>query len=222
MALKLTSIGIAIVMIVAGSFASVASGSPLTSDGPVLLDGTDFLNSSAFTAFGERISCTDSSYQGAAVGGGAISSGATTVTLTPTYNNAACSTSGGLKATVAMNGCDYVMHVGETESFGGPYRSTVDIVCSVLNFIDITIYASASNENVTVCTIKIYTQSGRAGANIRNTLTGLEMRGSAAKIAAAKSGLCGSAETTTGELDFNIEFKGTNGEGASTSVQVSD
>ncbi len=126
-------------------------------------------------------------------------------------------------ATVTMNGCDYVWHIGTTIEVG-KWGSTTDIVCPAGKQIEAHVYTSATHAT-TVCTFNIPAQSGLTGGFVRNVAGGKITFGGPIKgIKATRSGvLCGgSAETTTGEEDFDAEVSGTNAAGSSTAIEVTD
>lgn len=214
----------AVFLAVAGSAApAVSAQGKITSDGPVTLDGTQplvgesWLNS--FTAFGSSIICPGSTYRGHKAGTGEpIASGATTFTVSPSYVNC---TAGGLPATVQLNGCDYLFHLGGT-TFTNQYSVTADIVCPKEAKIHISAYSSSSHA-VRVCTTTIPPQTGVSGAIARSNGIGeFEITERLRFLTAERSGLCGSASTTSAEWHIDVTFSGTSALGSLTSVSISD
>jgi hypothetical protein len=229
--LKVMGLALAAVFAFAAMSASAASAQngKITSTGPVTLDGTEIAGqANALTAFGGKTECPGSTIAGHKYNvtpHELIPSGAETATLTPTYNEAACFVEEAgtkHKATVTMNGCDYVLHVGATTGAEDTYSTTVDIVCPANKSIIVDVYFSASNENLKVCEITVGPQNGLGGATLKDTTTGdLEIHGTYTGIHSSKSGVCGSATTETGEFHANLTVKGTNGAGEPTSISLS-
>lgn len=213
---------------VAASAASAANGT-LTSTGPVTLDGTEIAGQlNALTEDGKTVECPGSTITGHKYNvtpHELIPSGAQTITLTPDYNQATCvAIEPGVtrKATVTQNGCDYVLHLEETNGETDTYSSKVDIVCAAGQSILVHVYFSSSNENLEVCTITVGPQTGLTGAKVTDTTTGdLTVHGTLTGIHATRSGVCGSASTTEDEFHINATVKGTNNLGEPTSISLS-
>jgi hypothetical protein len=122
------ALGLALVAVFAMSAMATSAASAqqgeLTSkpvEGVTLIGSeTGEAGSNALTAFGLRIECPQSTYTGhkySETPHTLIPNGATTVTLTPDYkeeNHNCRSFPGNFPMTVSMNGCDYVLHFGET------------------------------------------------------------------------------------------------------------
>jgi hypothetical protein len=231
---NLKTLGLALVAVFAmssmvASAASAANGL-LTSDGAVTLDATEIAGEiNVFTAFGGQVKCPGSTITGHEVGHATngIPSGSSNATLTPDYNQAACAAViGGTshEATVTMNGCDYALHLGETNGVADTYKSTVDVVCPANASIIVDAYFAASNENLKVCEITVGPQTARAGGTVKDTTTGdLEVHGTYTNISASQTGAgcIGGASTTTAELDANLTVKGTNAAGGATPISLS-
>lgn len=213
-----------------GAFAEEEEGAPGTlqaAEYPATLDGTDIATATnAFTLFGEKIVCPDSSYSGQ------IAAKTTEVTITPTYNNNECSAGGGgHKVTVTMNGCDYMLHIGNTtKKFYDNYYVTIDLICPKEADVEIHKYLNVKDESVQLCKFTIKEQKGIKGAKIYNEYdpesTGTEgtlvLETPLANITATKSGACGAGNTNTGEIDLGITFKGTNKDKAENPLYITD
>jgi hypothetical protein len=225
-AAKLVAVA-AVVMAGLTSSASAQAGQ-LTADGPVTLDGTQtlvgeqWLNS--FTLFGGSLQCPGSTYTGHKVGTAeAVPNGSSTITITPTYVNCKLHSFGSeYPATVQMNGCDYVFHIGET-TFTNQYALSADVVCPKEAKIHISAYTSASH-SVRICTDTIGPQTGLSGAIARSTsISGdFDVEERFRFLSAERTGLCGSSTTTSGEWHFDATFNGTSALGSLTSVSISD
>jgi hypothetical protein len=228
---NLKALGLALVAVFAMSavVASAASAAipSLTSDGPVTLSGSDNVGTkSTLTAFGLKTECnaTYHAHKYNVTPRVFIPSGATTVTVTPTYSNCLGVIGGtSTPATVTFNGCDYVLHIGNTVAGVEKYGGTTDIVCPEGQQIEIHVYTNSSHAT-TICTIKVPGQTGLAGVTVQNSGGNLVLGGPITGIRASKTGiLCGgTAETTTGEEDISITVSGKNEAGGATSVSISD
>jgi hypothetical protein len=214
---------------VAASAASAANGL-LTSDGPATLDATEIAGQlNAFTAFGGEVKCPGSTITGHEVGSTTkgVPSGSSNATLTPTYNQANCLaiiSGSSHKLTITMNGCDYALHLGETNGVADTYKSTLDVICPAGASIITDAYFAAGNENLKVCESTIGPQTARAGGTVKDTTTGdLEVRGTYTNIAMSQTGAgcVGGATTTTAELHANLTVKGTNAVKENTNISLS-
>lgn len=204
----------------------------ITSDGPVTLTGTEtgVTGSSALTAFGVSAECPGSTYAGHKVGsaGESVKSGATAMTITPSYKQPCVV--GTRVMTVAMNGCDYVLNLGETAGGSDTYSVTTDVICPEGQSIRFDIWNSgAAHESGTrFCTLTIKPQTGLAGAQIRDFTTsqGVMIEGAFEGIHIGRVGLCqvdGKGTTSTeGKLDVNLTVEATSEAGADTSFSLSE
>jgi hypothetical protein len=230
---NLKVLGLALVAVfamsaVVASAASAANGL-LTSDGAATLDATEIAGEiNVFTAFTGEVKCPGSTIAGHEVGSttNGVPSGSSNATLTPTYSNPNCVAvlGGNHKATVTTNGCDYVLHLGETSGVADTYKSTVDVVCPTGASIIVEVYFATNNENLKVCEITVGPQTARAGGTVKDTTTGdLEVHGTYTNISASQTGAgcVGGATTTTAELHANLTVKGTNAAGGATSISLS-
>jgi hypothetical protein len=231
---NLKVLGLALVALFAFSSmaasAAFAANGLLTSDGPATLDATEISGQlNVGTMFGGQTQCPGSVGTGHEVGSttNGVPSGSSNITVTPDLNQANCVAviSGtNHKMTVTMNGCDSVVHIGETNGEADTYKGTGDIVCPAGASIIEDVYFSSSNENLKVCEITIGPQTGRAGATVKDTTTGdLEIHGTTKGITASQTGAgcVGGATTTTGELHANLTVKGTNAAKANTNISLS-
>jgi hypothetical protein len=231
---NLKALGLALVAVfainaIAGSAASAQQGK-LTSEGPMTLNametGAVGSGANALTGFSGKIECPASLYTGHKYNvtpHELLSSGATEVTVTPHYINCFSESSGGLfSATVDMNGCDYVFHIGETTG-ENTYGVTADMVCPESENIRVTLLLTPTHETK-VCTLTIKPQTGLSGVHLTtNPATDdLSMVGTLKKIHLEKSGLCGASTTTEGALAIDVKIKGKNEAGKATGITVTD
>lgn len=257
---NLKALGLALVAMFAMS-AVVASAA--SAEGPqgflatennqaVTLDGTEIPETTnALTAFGLPVKCPGTTYTGhkfiskhetetnPKLEHGLIPSGATTVTITPDYEQENCQAelSGGLPATVDPNGCDFVVHIGgtTTDTEGKPipntYKAIYDIVCPAGKEITVTVWFSEAEhlENKEACTIHIPEQSDLHGGHVTDETNGhLRLDGQVTGIDATKTKdnlhplLCAHATTTDGRFDVNVTVTGTNAEKESIEVGISE
>lgn len=234
---NIKALGLALVAIFAMSavVASAASAQQgeLTSDGPVKLDITELAGKeNSLSAFGGVTTCTGSVLTGFKYNvtpHELIASGSTTATIIPDYNQATCKVvEGGTthKATVTMNGCDYVLHIGTTVS--GKFPLTADVVCPVGQKISVDVYAFAGSElGGVACTITVGSQGPLAGVSAA-TVAGssphdLVAEGTFTGISAEKSGFgCATESTTTGTFALNVTVEGTNAGGGATAITLTD
>jgi hypothetical protein len=232
---KIKAVGLALLLAATATSALLATGASAEEEGkpgtltaveyPATLDGTDDTGTNAFTLFGESIVCPDSSYTGQ------ITKATTTITITPTYNNANCSAGGGgHKVTITMNGCDYLFHIkGTTEAFVDNYFISVDLLCPAGKDVEIHKYLNAKDETVQICKYTIKEQKGITGGKIENEVDGtgkttgtLTLENTLKGILATKTGTCGEGVTELGGYDVHITFKGTNAKGAANSLSITD
>lgn len=237
---NLVTLGHTLIMIAAVSavVASVASAQgKLTTVAPATLTGTETgaIGSNALTAFGLRIECVGSTYTGHKVGSitELITSGSTTVTVTPHYNQPFCRMNpGNFPTTVSTNGCDYVAHLGATTGgVAGTFAVTVDLVCPVGQEITITVFTAAAKhtEGKPFCILHVPPQTGLAGAHATSIVGGdFSVTGTIEKIKVAKTNggedviLCPTVETSEGKLDIDVTFKGKDSLGNPTNMALSD
>ncbi len=233
MARNLKALGLALMAVfalsaVAASAASAQQG-VLTSDGPVTLDMTETgAGQNATTMFGEKIECQGTIYTGHQYNVTPhipIAVPTTLFTVTPHYNNANCTSfPGPRKATITMNGCDFVFHIGNTVG-ADRYALTADIVCPAGQKIVKHVYLAPNNEEVPWCTHTIGTQFGLPGARLTTTTNGandVDIIGAFENIHVEKHGMCGAGTTNFAKWDVDLTVKGTGPGGVETGVTVTD
>lgn len=229
---------VAIIVISAMVAPAASAQGKLTTISPVTLTGmeTGPAGSTALTAFGLRLECVGSTYTGHAYNvtpHGLISNPATTFTLTPHYNQPFCRANpGNFPATITMNGCDQVVHIGATTGgVAGTFAVTVDLVCPAGKEITITMFTSSTKhlEGKPFCTLHIPSQAGLVGAHATSTVGGdFDLAGTIvnAKVAKTNAGedalLCPSQETSAASIDIDVTFKGINSLGEPTNIALSD
>jgi hypothetical protein len=166
--LKVLGLALAAVFAMSAVVASAASAQLqgfATSTGPFTLSisetGAKGSTSNALTMFGTKIECFGSVYVGHKVGSTTelIPSGSKEATITPTYNEKECRafTTEENEMTVETNGCDFVLHIGETTEKAGTYGLSTDVVCPTGKMIHMSVWAlGAKHEtNNRLCTLKI-------------------------------------------------------------------
>jgi hypothetical protein len=248
--LKALGLSLAAVFVGAAVIASAASAQNalITSDGPVTLTAEETgTEANRFTAFGAFFECPGSKYTGhlvtteaqtggkkhseIAIGKNLIPVSGTTATITPHYNQATCQGPAGMKPTVDMNGCDYVIHSGATIG-GATYGATIDIVCPPSKSITVTLWFSSaahiSEPNAPKCIVHVPSQLGLKGAHLTDTnLTDghIELTGQIVGLTLTQtrnSILCpATTETKEASLDLDITIKGHNSVGAATGISLS-
>jgi hypothetical protein len=201
----------------------------LTSDGPVTLTGSDNgPTTNAFTAFGASTECSSGTYTGHKLGSTTepVESGSTTVTITPDYEQP-CSATGGRQATIEMNGCDYVLHVGGKIS-ASTFGVTTDIVCPEGKTILFSVWNAGSAHEVALrfCTLGISSQTGLSGAHLTSTPSSddLNLNGTFTGVKALRTGSCladgKGLLTAEGKLHVDATVTGTNAKGEATGITV--
>lgn len=218
---------ILVLALLAASAQSAILSSTVSAQGTLKADALAFLVGeqtgellqNAFTGVGMSTTCPGSTYVGHrynATPHRAVPKEATTVTITPSYApecKAHIPILGTRSVTVAMNGCDYVGHIGETTGGEGTYAATFDIVCPEGKAIDVEIYKLESTHepaNV-ICTVTIKAQTGLKGAHVKTTAEGadLDVSGPVEGIHEEHSGsVCGTGTSSTAKLDVDITVVG--------------
>jgi hypothetical protein len=225
---KLRTLGLALVaLFVVGAMTASAAlaESQLTSDGPVELTGKDSEGEKAtFTGFGLTASCqgeytvglenqTPHTFFDPSMIFVAI------FTVAPHYTN--CTAKLGESSvpdTVTMNGCDYLVHVGN----GAEHW---EVVCPGGQQIEMHSYSGSSHLS-SICTIKVPGQTGISGGAVENLKEGgvekLVVKEPLSSIRATKSGvLCGgSSETENASMDMHAVISGVNEEGKATGISI--
>jgi hypothetical protein len=240
--LKVLGIALAAVFAMSAVAAAVASAQQgtLTSTGPVTLDATELgANANRLEAFGAFVECEGSTYVAHKFNvtpHGFIPSGSTTATLTPKYKETKgtepnCVGSLGTRATIDMNGCDYVIHLGETTGgVNGTYGVTFDVVCPTGKEITVTVWLS-ENAHTTEptgakCTLHVPPQTGLKGAHATDTGSGdITLTGPVTGITVKQtrhSILCpAGTHEAAAKFQLNVTVTGTNEAGGATSISLS-
>ena len=148
------------------------------------------------------------------------------ITLTPHYKN--CVTEDAKKnkfsTTVDMNGCDYLLTIGETTEKEGTYGVEVHIVCPEGKFIQVTLFSSSSH-SLKVCTLTVTSTTPTSEAHVTNIAgvpDDLEIVGTFTNIHVDKGGLCGSGTDEKGVFHIDATVKGFNEAGKQIDVTVTD
>lgn len=228
---KALSLALVAVFALGGVVASAASAQQgvLTSDGPVTLDMTETgVGQNATTMFGEKIECVGTTYTGHQYNVTPhmpIPMPTTLFTVTPHYNNANCTAfPGPRKATITMNGCDFVFHIGNTVGVDR-YGLSSDIVCPAGQKIEKHVYVGPADEGMSWCTYTIGSQFGLPGARVTTTTNGandLDIVGAFENIHVEKHGMCGAGTTNFGKWDVDLTVTGTGPGGMATPITVTD
>lgn len=198
--------------------------------GPVTLTGaqTGGTEANSMTALGGTLSCPNAYYKGYkynATPHGAISSGSTVVTLSPTYGKC---TVFGKSATIDMNGCDYVLTIGGTKA-SDAFELTTKIVCPEGKDILVTMFDTEEKHSLSesFCKLQI-TEKGGAyeGLTATDNTNGLVNVGGTVEALAvdesSQSELCAEAETEAGELHFSVNLSATNTGAEPRDISISD
>jgi hypothetical protein len=236
---NLKALGLALVAVVAISVMAASAASAATPGEMTVGAGTQNVTATEiaagvnrFTMFGNSLECPGSNYSiwkyNSTLPEEPVPNAVTTVTAFPNFKQSACKSGLGTKATVTVNSCDFVFHVGETTGGGETYAVTADVVCPGLVEVDMHFYASAANENIVVCTVNFGTQSGLTGtAHLTNGVApsgkkDVTLSGIFKGLHVIETGLCGNKTETGGEFHISATFQGTNGAGAATDFFVTD
>lgn len=237
---NLKALGLALVAVFAMSAMAASAASAqgsLSSDGPVTLVGEETPGANVLTGPLGEVACPKSKYTGhkydATPHELIPKEGATTATITPHYATV-CSAKipilGSRPATVTMNGCDYVFHVGATTGeAAGTYGVTADVVCpSPEAEIEVHIYQKTSTQHLdseSICTIKVpgKNNAGLTGAHLTNGEGDINLTGSFENVYTTNEGsLCGNGESETADLDVDVTIGGEKEGGGETAVSITD
>jgi hypothetical protein len=247
MTCNLKTLGLALIAVfamsaVAASTASAQQGT-ITSDGPVTLTTTETgVNANYLKAFGLEIRCPGTTMKGHKVTTTphvAIPSGATEVTLTPTFHN--CFVVGlNWPVTVTMNGCDFNMKVGETTPIGtaNTYGVSASLKCPPEVEVTVDIWTPGKHDLIPLpppmCVIHFgeFENQNKTGPHLTDTTQGgtandIDISGVFTGITATKTAsaedpiLCPHAHTKTAELGIDATIKGDSAGGAATGVGLS-
>ena len=214
----------------------------LTADGPVTLtaEETGGAGANALTAFGATVECSGSIYTGhkwETTPHELLPKWSTTATLTPHYKevngagkpNCVAKPINGT-ATVDMNGCDYVIHLGLKINNENTYGVTFDIECPDGKEITVTIFHSTNptHTGTPYCTIHVPEQTGLKGAHAKNTPEGhVGITGTIEGIKLTRTThgtlLCPTEQTAeNGKFDIDVTVSGDDVDGFDTPIEISD
>jgi hypothetical protein len=229
---NLKALGLALVAVfamsaVAASAASAATPGEFTSTGKVTVTGSG-AETFGFEA-GQAFTCATSDHTimpEKVTPWGFLNPGTGLTTLTDQAHYSGCLVQVGaqvLPATVTTNGCDFLLHLGETTVGTTEYGATTDVVCSANETMEIHLYEKEPDVT-SICTYKIPAQVGLKGADVKNNAGKIEVKGTLTGIAMTRTGvLCGGAkEVKTATRALNTTFSGTNEAGAATSISITD
>jgi hypothetical protein len=232
---NIKALGLAFVaMLCMGAVAasSASAQGVLTSDGPVTLTGeeTGGLFANSFTGEAGNVTCEGSTYTGHKYDETPhelIESGESTATITPHYNQENCEAHTffnliTLPATVTMNGCDYVFHIGDETGEAGTYGVTADLVCSDDNDVEIHIYEDGGHENE-ICHVTIEGQTGLSGPHLTNDEGHVDLVGTFTGIHEVHDGPgCEGPKTNANaSLHVDVTISGDNEAGGNTPISIS-
>lgn len=232
--LKSLGIALASVLAMGGILTSsaVAQQGSLTSDGPVQLIGEEAGGEPAtMEAFGMKVVCpgsTATGYKYNVTPHEFVPSGSTTITVIPHIDEENCRAAG-FPATVDTNGCDGVIHIGETTGEADHYGGSGDLVCPEGQEVVLTVFTTqAEDPSTPFCTVRGGSQSGLTGATALDRTDGtIEMHGPGAGIHVTRSNhgahglLCPKSSTENASAEFVGLVYGLNEEGGSTGIGLS-
>jgi len=230
-ALSLALVAVAVPNIAVVSGASAQVQGKLTSDGPVTLETEETGTSkNLLTGFGFKMECSAIRYTGHQYGSTppvTIPSGATTVTVTPHIGQ--CLVTGGFRMTTDTNGCDYVLHLGETTGgIATTYGVSTDIVCPEGKSI-VTTWFEADSGEAPWCEIHVKPQTGIKGAHATDTGNGfIDITGTFEGIHLEKTKspieplFCAASTTKEGKIDIDATVKGLSAIGNPTAISISE
>jgi hypothetical protein len=238
------ALGLALVAIFAMSAMYVSTASAqtkgwLTSDGPATLEGTDTVGEKSKLTFksGGEVKGTVECHGSYVVGTKGVTPHdefmnlglglVTSITVAPTYKECVGKVgAASAPATVTMNGCDYVLTVGNT-TVAPQYAVTADLVCPAEKVVEVHLYQNAEDK-VSICTYTFAAQVGKTGGVAQNqgavprTVT---LGGTFGGISATRhnSVLCGAKlESAESQLDIHALLQATNEAGKETDLFLSE
>jgi hypothetical protein len=230
MILTSKTLGSALMALLATSalFASsaFAQAGMLTSDGPVTLTGQ---GSETLTAFGLKSECsaTYTWHKYNVTPHTSITSGESTFTITPHYENCDPFLPIGGPVTVEMNGCDYVLHL-ESTTGTDRYGARTTFACPEGKHIQVTMFENEAKhkEGKAFCVFTITeTAAGYTGLQATDTTNGeLLIAGTLEGLTIHRKGgglFCPEGTTNVGQNDFSLTLGGRNEIGVTTAVALS-
>lgn len=233
--LKALVLALAVAAALSAVAASAASAQgTFTADGPFTLTATETgAGLNAFTAFGVTVECPGSTYTGHAYNvtpHALMPSGTSTSTLVPKY--ASCKTKAGQPATVDLNGCDYVIHLGATKDKEGTYLLTFDIVCPAGQELTVTFFTNSMEHinNKPYCVWHFKPQTGLKGLHATDTKNGhVDISGTLENVHITRVSpspphifVCPSETVGNAKIDIDVTVKGLSGGGGPTQISLSD
>jgi hypothetical protein len=181
-----------------------------------LVNGVQYGSENYFEVAGNKVSCENS---GVAFTAADADGTATSLTLEAQYKD--CTTSSVPAATIAMNGCDYLL--GQPASAGPPgeFTGKVDLVCPEGKVVEITAYlfGTPTSHNTKVCTIKILPGKGLAhvrysnGVNEATKKDDLTVEADVRGLSYEQSGTCGVKSGSDAKYKSTITLTGKDAEG---------
>lgn len=212
---------VALALIASAAIAQDQNGR-ISAKGPFYLNGRALKGGTVLSfPLGEEVACSRSRERWEQLGGGPIRSSASVFTVTPTYSG--CSAGRGLYgATVAMNGCDYVFHVGETVNVQ-EYELNAGLSCPAGRRAVMRIFIDSEVGSFLACTVRLGARPKITGARlldqkgnralVEGTMTGLRD---------SKGGLCGFGTSPTVRYWISLELEGVSAAGRPTEAVIDD
>lgn len=210
---------------------AMAQQGEVTSTGPVTLVGKPTASLNAFTAFGLQIKCPNVVYTGhkyETTPHTFLPNKVSAVTITPHFG--LCS-AGSFSTTVAMNGCDYALHLEVTTGPPNTYRAKTTVVCPKGQHLEFMMYTSSSHMASNLfCVLKITEKAagyngfdvidlGNGTFRLTGTIEGLTVdRATGPDMTPL---LCPTTTIETAQRDVDILFEGKNEAGTVTPVSIS-
>ncbi len=236
--LKALGLALAAIVVMSAMVASAASAQNgiVTSDGPFTLKGVlragSPENANSLTAFGMVFTCPNATYtvhKVAVTPHEKIANNSSAGTIIPTMG--ICNATGGIKATVDLNGCDMVADLGKTTGVADQYAVTSTIVCPPGKHGVVTMFTNEKfhvTEKKSFCHITITEAASYDGVvETDNTNNTFSLTGEVKNIAADKeiiSGtyedvglLCPKETTATAVLKLDVTLS----EASGTAIKIS-
>jgi hypothetical protein len=124
-----------------------------------------------------------------------------------------------------MNGCDYVVHIGQTTGgVANTYGGTTDVVCPPNKVIEVHVYNTTDHTKEVLCTLKVTPRTGIIGGHVTNTPASgdLDIFGTLTGTVIHREGLClldgKGTKDETAQLHGDVTIKASDG----TNISVSD
>jgi hypothetical protein len=226
---KALALALAAIFALSGIMASVAMAEgegTITSDGRVSLVGTNVAGTeTTFRAFGMETQCTikytignlkETPHKFVTPPVARVTVKADTIKCKSKIGE-----STGLPTTVTGNKCDFTRVFPLLKP--GKWKMKSSIGCEAAESIEFHVYSSSAH-TTSICTVKVPPQENLEGGTAENISGGkITFGGTFTGIKATKTGiLCGgTAETSSGEEEADVEVSGTNEAGGATEVSLS-